>query len=917
MVDTGSARISFAARLLTRTFLTAPLVLAAMAAQQAQAQQRLVSACSGVSLPRSVVTDILSPVITGTAASTEAVVNDILDTPILGLLVPPLNLNASGLLAQAASGAPITLQVLATDGTIVAPTDQCRVTSDSITLNTPAGVAIGGNQITGLGANGAAAFASDINAIAMGNNARTEAGAIGSVAFGQNSQATAANSVALGAGSIASRGALSGYVATGLTGTQTSVGEVSVGAPGALRQLTNVAAGNAPSDAATVGQVDGVAAQVAALGTASVQYNGSTRDRVTLAGATGTAIDNLAPGTLAAGSTEAVNGSQLFATNQAVSGNTTAITNVDARVTDLGTQVTSNTNLIAGLDVAAVRYDGADRGLITLGGTAGTTIANLNAGVLAADSTQAVNGAQLFATNAQVAANTAAIAGLGSGGLAGVVRYSDAATPTTPNSGTVTDDGTLAGATGGPVGLHNVRDGALATGSTDAVNGGQLFATNQAVAGNTGAITDLDARVTTNEAGIVNLSTAVTNNTTAITDLQNNVAGANTTITNLGAQVANNTTSITNLEATVANQPLRYADAATPTTPNGGIVSDDTTLVGASGGTVGLHNVRGGALVAGSTDAVNGDQLAATNTQVAANTTAIANFNNLVVGSAVSPVQYSNAATPTVPNGGTLTNDVTLVGANAAAPVALHNVADGAVTAGSTDAVNGQQLFAVATQSANSVQYDRTASGGRGNTITLAGGEAGGVTLANVANGTVAAGSTQAVNGGQLATVAQVAQQAAALGANSVQYGAGNTNVTFNSSGSAVLLRNVAAGTTATDAVNVGQLQTGLQGAVAQANTYTDARLSAALESMNFNLREVRRDLGAGTSSALAAAALPQATEPGKSMVAIGGGTYRGQSAFAFGASTYLNDGHSIFRLGATVDSQGKAGANAGYGYQF
>jgi autotransporter adhesin len=763
------ARASFASQLLARTVLSAPIVLAVVTAQQAQAQQRLVSACSGVSLPPSVVTDILSPVINGTSTSTEAAVNDILDTPILGLVVPPLNLNATGLLAQAAAGAPITLQALATDGTVVGPGDQCRATSDSITLNTPAGVAIGGNQITGLGADGAAAFASDMNAIAMGNNARAEAGATGGIAFGQNSQVTAANSVALGAGSVASRGALAGYVASGLPGTQSSAGEVSVGAPGALRQITNVAAGSAPTDAATVGQVDGVAAQVAALGATSVQYNSTARDRLTLAGAAGTTIDNLAPGALTANSTEAV------------------------------------------------------------------------------------NGGQLFATNAQLAANTAAIAGLGSG-LAGVVRYSDAATPTTPNNGTVTDDGTLAGASGGPVGLHNVRDGALAAGSTDAVNGGQLFTTNQAVA---------------------------------------------------------------NLQTAVGSQPLRYADAATPTTPNGGAISDDTTLVGASGGAVGLHNVRAGALVAGSTDAVNGDQLAATNTQVAANTAAITNFNNLVVGSAVSPVQYSNAATPTVPNGGTLTNDVTFVGADAAAPVTLHNVAGGAVTAGSTDAVNGQQLFAVATQSANSVQYDRTAAGGRSNTITLAGGEAGAVTLGNVANGTVAAGSTQAVNGGQLATVAQVAQQAAALGANSVQYGAGNTTVTFNSTGSAVLLRNVAAGTAATDAVNVGQLQSGLTGAVAQANSYTDARLSAALESMNFNLREVRRDLGAGTSSALAAAALPQATEPGRSMVAMGGGTYRGQTAFALGASTYLNDGHSIFRIGATVDSQGKGGANAGYGYQF
>lgn len=784
-------RSNVVARLLTRTVLSAPILLAIAAAEQAEAQQRVVSACSGVSLPRSAVTDILSPVITGIATPIETTVNSILDLPVLGVLLPDLSLNATGLLAQAASGAPITLQALATDGTIVGPTDQCRLTSDSITLDTPAGVAIGGNQITGLGADGAAAFASDINAIAFGNNARSEAGATGSIALGTNSSVTAANSVALGAGATATRGALAGYTATGLTGLQNSAGEVSIGAPGAERQLTNVAPGTAPTDAATVGQVDGVSAQLGALGSVAVQYDSAARDRVTLAGGAGTVLANVAPGALTATSGEAVNGSQLFA------------------------------------------------------------------------------------TNAQVAANTAAIATLGNGS-AGAVRYSSPGSPTVPNDGTVTDDATLAGASGGPVGLHNLRAGTLAAGSTDAVNGDQLFATNQAVAGNTGAITTLTT------------------------------------------QVDANTTQIANISAGLANQPLRYADAATPTTPNGGAVTDDATLVGASGGAVGLRNVRAGAVVAGSTDAVNGDQLASTNAQVSANTTAITNFSNLVVGSTVSPVQYSNPDNPTAPNGGTLTNDVTLVGADTLAPVALHNIAGGAVSATSTDAVNGQQLFAVSTQASNSVQYDRDAAGARTNSITLAGADpAAAVALNNVAAGTVAAGSTQAVNGGQLYATNQVAQQAATLGANSVQYDQGRTSVTFNTTGSAVVLRNVAAGTSATDAVNVGQLQSGLQTAVNQANAYTDTRLNQALSSMDFNLREVRRDLSAGTSSALAAAGLPQANEPGRSMVAVGGGTYRGQSALAIGASTFLNDGHSIFRIGATIDSQGYGGANAGFGYQF
>lgn len=203
-------------RRLAGTALGTTLIATLFAGSQAAAQDRVVSACTGVSLPRSVVTDILSPVVTGITGPTETTVNGILGLPLIGGLLGPLDTNATGLLAQAAAGDPITLQVLDVDGNIVGPTDQCRATADSISLDTPAGLAIGGNRITGLGAEGVPAFASDINAIAFGNNARAEAGATGSIALGQNSSVTAANSVALGAGSVATRGALAGYAARGL-----------------------------------------------------------------------------------------------------------------------------------------------------------------------------------------------------------------------------------------------------------------------------------------------------------------------------------------------------------------------------------------------------------------------------------------------------------------------------------------------------------------------------------------------------------------------------------------------------------------------------------------------------------------------------------------------------------------------------
>ncbi|MDJ0275845.1 YadA-like family protein [Sphingomonas sp. 2R-10] len=974
------------ARPILPILLGSTMLLGTAVSQQAAAQTRVVSACSGVQLPRSVVTDIVTPVVTGITGPIENTVNGILGLPLLGALLPPLNTNVTGLLNQAASGAPITLQVLDTSGNIVGPNDQCQMTADAISLDNPAGISIGGNRIAGLGANGTPSFAADVNAIAFGNNARAEAGAVGSIALGTNAQVTAANSVALGAGSVATRGAQTGYAAIGLSAAQNSAGEVSVGTAGGLRQITNVAAGSAPSDAATVGQVTGVADQVAALAGSTIAYDDATRTRATLGGAGGTILGNVGAGALASTSTEAVNGSQLFATNARVDANTAAIGGLDTRVTGnsqdiatlqgasanavrydvdaggvrtggvtlvgtvpgtavtlgnvaagavtatstdavngsqlfatdqrldatvtalaaLDTQVTANSAGLTALAASAVQYDNVARDRLTLSGAAGTVLANVAAGAVSATSTEAVNGAQLFAVNAQVVANSNAITQIGNGS-AGPVRYSSTAAPTTPNGGTVSDDLTLVGASGGAVALHNVAGGAVGAGSTDAVNGDQLNTTNQAV-------TALAGRTTTLEGTVGTHTTQIANNTSAIADLQANLSGNGTAVTNLTTRVDANSTAITNLQTQVGNQPLKYADAATPTTPNGGTLTDDATLVGASGGAVGLRNVRAGNVAIGSTDAVNGGQLAETNVQVAANSAAITTLSNTLTGSTVTPIQYSNPGSPTVSNGGTLTNDVTLVGANPNAAVALHNVAAGTVAAGSTDAVNGGQLFAVASQSSNSLQYDRDAAGARTNQVTLAGGNAAApVTLANVAAGTVASGSTQAVNGGQLHAVNQTAQAALTLGGNSVQYD-GSGNVTLGNGGATpVALRNVANGTAVTDAVNLGQLQAGLQGVANQTTNYIDSRMAE----VGFDLGVLRRDLSAGSSAAMAIAALPQAMEPGATMVAIGGGTYRGQSAIAFGASRAFNDGRAVVKVGGTYDSQGYGGANAGVGFQF
>ena len=781
----AKCRLGKPAILLRHGVSSLSIVIAATGvATQAQSQtatRNLVSACSGVSLPRSAVTGIITPVVNGIVAPTENRINSILGlaTGVVG--VPPLTIDTAALLGDAAAGKPITLQVLNAKGVVVGPDDRCDLQADSFGLNTQGGVAIGGNRITGLGTNGQEAAAGEVNSIALGNaattaatsanamalgtNATVGANASGGIALGSGAQTTAGNSVALGTNSVAGRGALTNYTALGLGTPQSSVGEVSIGSVGAERQITNVAAGSAPTDAVNEAQLAGVAAQVGAVSDRAVLYDGPSKDRVTLAGAKGTTLTNLAPGAVGAASTDAVNGSQLFATNSNVTNNTNAITNLT------------------------------------------TNIQN---------------------------------------GSVGTVQYANPDAPTVPNGGTPTNDLTLVGATTNPVALHNVAAGTVAAGSTDAVNGGQLYA--------------------------------------------------------LGAQVG-----------TLSNLAVQYDDTT----------RTRVTLGGAGAPPVTIGNVAAGAVAAGSTEAVNGSQLNATNTIVANNTTAITNLTNGAAG----PVQYSNAGSLTVPNGGTLTNEVTLVG-GAAGAVGLHNVANGSIAAGSTDAVNGGQVYSLALTAVNAVSYTTDASGARTNTITLQGGNAAApVTITNVANGAVGAESTDAVNGGQLyttnqavAAVQSTASSALALGQNSVQYDdATHSSVTLGSSAghetppAPVAVHNVAPGVAGTDAVNVAQLNSGLSNAVTRSSAYTDQRIAG----LTYDLGKVRKGSYAGSAGALAAAGLPQAYEAGKGMIAMAAGTYQGQSAFALGLSKAFNDGHTVMKLSGTYDTQGRAGGAAGVGYQF
>ena len=86
---------------------------------------------------------------------------------------------------------------------------------------------------------------------------------------------------------------------------------------------------------------------------------------------------------------------------------------------------------------------------------------------------------------------------------------------------------------------------------------------------------------------------------------------------------------------------------------------------------------------------------------------------------------------------------------------------------------------------------------------------------------------------------------------------------------------------------------------------------------LNDKVNRVDRDLRGGIAGANAAAALPQAYIPGKSMVAAAAGTYRGQSALAVGYSRISDNGKIILKLQGNTNTRGDIGGAIGVGYQW
>lgn len=95
------------------------------------------------------------------------------------------------------------------------------------------------------------------------------------------------------------------------------------------------------------------------------------------------------------------------------------------------------------------------------------------------------------------------------------------------------------------------------------------------------------------------------------------------------------------------------------------------------------------------------------------------------------------------------------------------------------------------------------------------------------------------------------------------------------------------------------------------------AQLKGSLQNLNNRIDNVDGNARAGIAQAIATAGLVQAYLPGKSMMAIGGGTYRGEAGYAIGYSSISDGGNWVIKGTASGNSRGHFGASASVGYQW
>lgn len=289
---------------------------------------------------------------------------------------------------------------------------------------------------------------------------------------------------------------------------------------------------------------------------------------------------------------------------------------------------------------------------------------------------------------------------------------------------------------------------------------------------------------------------------------------------------------------------------------------------------------------------------------------------------------------------------------NGATASAVSSVAVGqgatAATANSVALGNGAATTAAVGTSGTTIRGQTYSFAGTAPVGTVSVGTVGQErTVTNVAAGQLSASSTDAVNGSQLYATNQAIETiqggVGTLDKFAVKYDNDGTNK-FNSitlvggdPSAPVIVSNVAAGVKTTDAVNVGQLKDGMSTTLNQANNYTDLQVAWGVQEsknytnqvagqtlsqanaytdqkfarLNGEIGNIRKEARQAAAVGLAAASLRYDDRPGKLSTAVGGGAWRGEGAFAFGLGYTSENGLVRTNLSGT-SSGGHWGIGAG-----
>ncbi|EPF4808440.1 YadA-like family protein [Escherichia coli] len=382
-------------------------------------------------------------------------------------------------------------------------------------------------------------------------------------------------------------------------------------------------------------------------------------------------ITNVKDGDLTAGSTDAVNGSQLKTTNDAVAANTTNIATNTTNITNL-------TDAVDSLGDDSLLWNDAAKAFSAAHGTDATSkITNVKDGDLTAGSTDAVNGSQLKTTNDAVAANTTNIAT----NTTNITNLTDAVD-------SLGDDSLLWNATAGAFSakhgtngtdskITNLLAGTVSSDSTDAINGSQLYGLADSFTSYLGGGADIS------DAGVLTGPTYTIGGTD-----YNNVGDALAAI---------NTSFSTSLgDALLWDATAKGGDGAF----SAGRGKDNTASI--------ITNVADGAISSTSSDAINGSQLYDTSKYIADTLGGDAEVNAdgtitaptyAIAGGSYSNVGDALEAIDTTLDDALLWDATANDGAGAynashdGKASIITNVADGNIGEGSTDAINGSQLF--------------------------------------------------------------------------------------------------------------------------------------------------------------------------------------------------------------------------------